>query len=773
MKPDFRAIAKVALSNVDKVLSNFLSGGKREGIEYVVKNPLRDDTQPGSFKVNTRTGVWQDFAIDEGGGDLISLIAYLQRVSQDKAAAALSDFLGMTRQIPRIVATFTYYDAEGKTAYTKERVEPGRNGKGKEFFFKHIAGGKTKNKRGRDSLLYNLPAVLLADSVIFVEGEKKADLLISWGLSATCLDYGAPSKLTQEMVHQLTGKKVIFLPDNDAPGAGYAERNAQLLLGNVDSLKIVPLPGLPAKGDILDWVSMPGNDRTLLLSLIRDAQEFVNPDMGSGAVAVLASSEKNTDKDTKGRSRTAEVAHLMLDLSASLPLFRDDTKTGWTFIDGETIPIQSQFVEDWLTLQYYNLTGSVPPYEALNGTKRVLEAKARLRGDSIALSNRVAWHDGAIWYDMGKGSAVRISPDEFKVLSAPPIFQRWPHQQPHPEPVSDGDPWDFLRFCYAPESSRLLILTTLISSYIPGIAHPILHVIGPEGATKSTFCQLVKRVIDPSIADLQIMQPERENDFLLMLHQHFLIALDNLSVLKGRISDLLCGAVTGTAVSHRMHYTNTEMVILRLKNIVLLNGRTPLISRADLLDRTITLSLDRIPKDCRKAEIPFLAEFNAALPGILGGIFATVAKAMSIHPNVTLKELPRLADFAKWGYCIAEALGGYGNQFLADFSANRAAQREEIINQNTLATVLINIMEGKCTWVTTVGIAWNTISKAVKPGYSDKSFPSKPQELRSALELLKVPLAEAGITYNYGKRGREGVPITFMRHQIEAPNGKP
>jgi hypothetical protein len=775
LKPDFPEIAKVAQSNADKVLEHFLPGGTREGCEYVVINPMRDDTRPGSFKINLHTGVWKDFADDEGGGgDLISLVAYLQRVSQGKAAAALSDFLGMTRRKPRVVSTFTYHDSEGKTAYTKQRVEPGRNGERKEFFFKHLADGKSKHKRGRASVLYNLPAVLAADIVIIVEGERKADLLNAWGLCATCLDYGAQSKLTQEMVHQLTGKNVVFLPDNDVPGAGYAERNAKLLQGNVESLKIVSLPGLPDKGDIVDWAAIPGNDKTLLLSLISDTQEFVNPEMESGAVHVPEILGNNIQqKREKGKISTDEAAKLMLDSSASLPLYRDDTKTGWTFIDGDIVPIQSQFVEDWLTLNYYNLTGNIPPYEALNGAKRVLEAKARIKGESIALSNRVAWHDGSIFYDMGDGSAVRISPDGFKVTSAPPIFQRWPHQQPQPVPASDGDPWDFLRFCYTPESSRLLILTTLITSFIPGIAHPLWHVNGPEGATKSTFCQLVKRVVDPSIADLQIMQPERENDFLLLLHHHFLIALDNLSGLKNRISDLLCGAVTGTAVSHRMHYTNTDMVILRLKNIVLLNGRTPLISRADLLDRTITLNLDRIPNNCRKELLPFLNEFNAALPSILGGIFATIAKAMTIHQNVTLERLPRLADYARWGYCIAEALGGYGNRFLADYSANNAAQREEIINQNTLATALINIMEGKCTWDTTVGIAWNTISKAVKPGHNDKSFPSKPQELRGALELLKVPLAEAGITYNYGKRNREGVPITFMRHQIDTSDGKP
>ena len=37
---------------------------------------------------------------------------------------------------------------------------------------------------------------------------------------------------------------------------------------------------------------------------------------------------------------------------------------------------------------------------------------------------------------------------------------------------------------------------------------------------------------------------------------------------------------------------------------------------------------------------------------------------MKIFDSVELERLPRMADFAKWGYAIGEALGGHGNQFL-------------------------------------------------------------------------------------------------------------
>lgn len=762
MKTDFQQVAKVAQANAERVLAHFLPGGIHEGNEYVVLNPLRGDRHLESFKINMRTGIWKDFSIDEAGGDLIALVAYLQGVSQGKAADTLSNFLGLPQQLPKVVATFFYHDVEGNVVYKKERTEPGRNGKKKEFFFKHLEDGKHELGRGGESVLYNLPAVITSDCVFIVEGEKKADLLNSWGLCATTLDGGAGSVLTHGMIRQFAGKKVIFLPDNDVPGSEYVTRNANLLRGKVSSCKVVQLPGLHEKGDVLDWASYPNNDKNALLTLISESNNDKNSDIELPTSSVVSTTSKKKDKKKKGISPSQQ----MLDLFAPLPLFRDDMNTGWTFIDGKTVPISSQHVDDWLTLQYYNKTANVPSSEALNGAKRVLEAKARLSGETIALSSRVANHDNAIWYDLGNGRAAKITIGKFEVVSSPPLFKQWTHQQPHPEPLHGGDPWEFLRFCKLPDKSRLLILTTLITSFIPGIIHPILHIIGGQGAAKSFFCQLVKRVVDPSTAELQLMQPEKESDFLLTLYQNYLVAFDNLSGLKGRISDILCCAVTGTAITQRALYSNTDTVTLRIRNIILLNGRTHLISRADLLDRTITIHVDRIEPELRIEELVLLNEFDIALPGILGGIFATVANAMAIYPTVNLPTLPRLADFARWGYAVAEALGGYGKQFLADLKANEVSQQDDVITQSTLAIAIINYMENRDSWDTTVGEAWKTLYSLSKPTRDDKSFPSKPQDLRRALELLRVTLAGTGITHEYGTRGREGVPISFKRKHI-------
>lgn len=92
-KIDFKAVADSALSAADNLLVEWLPGGRYDGAEYVALNPTRADRRLGSFRINVRTGSWCDFAVDDSGGDLVALYAYLFSVSQAEAARAVSERL--------------------------------------------------------------------------------------------------------------------------------------------------------------------------------------------------------------------------------------------------------------------------------------------------------------------------------------------------------------------------------------------------------------------------------------------------------------------------------------------------------------------------------------------------------------------------------------------------------------------------------------------------------------------------------------------------------
>jgi hypothetical protein len=92
---DFELIRSVSLRNALDICELSIPGGRVVGVEYVVKNPKRVDRHAGSFKINIRTGQWADFATNERGSDLISLVAWRYDVSQSEAARRLASFYSL------------------------------------------------------------------------------------------------------------------------------------------------------------------------------------------------------------------------------------------------------------------------------------------------------------------------------------------------------------------------------------------------------------------------------------------------------------------------------------------------------------------------------------------------------------------------------------------------------------------------------------------------------------------------------------------------------
>lgn len=95
----YDVIGTAALRSLPLIVLRWLPDGRREGHEWVSRNPTRADRHLGSFKINLRTGQWADFATGDKGGDVISLAAYLHGLSQAVAASKIADMLGlMTEQ---------------------------------------------------------------------------------------------------------------------------------------------------------------------------------------------------------------------------------------------------------------------------------------------------------------------------------------------------------------------------------------------------------------------------------------------------------------------------------------------------------------------------------------------------------------------------------------------------------------------------------------------------------------------------------------------------
>lgn len=270
MKIDKEAILKSLDYRV--FYKSFLSLKETDKVQSVGLCPFHDDHNA-SLSVNLDNGLYNCFACG-AKGNVFTFYQELKKVNFLTALQEIAVMQGITDSpvSQKVVATFEYKDIGGKLLYIKERLEPGRSGRSKEFRFKRREGDKWIFNRGCDPVLYNLPELINAKYALIVEGEGKVDLLKKWGLVATCLDSGANSAWKDEYTDTLEGKdKVAILPDNDNPGRCYASKIANALNGKVGSLKVVVLPGLKEAEDMVDWAEVEGNDTAKLKEIIKEA----------------------------------------------------------------------------------------------------------------------------------------------------------------------------------------------------------------------------------------------------------------------------------------------------------------------------------------------------------------------------------------------------------------------------------------------------------------------------------------------------------------------
>ena len=122
---------------------------------------------------------------------------------------------------------------------------------------------------------YRLPQLLAAlgarQIICIPEGGKKVDCLYGLRFPATC-NAGGSKKWRLEHTTFLQGADIVLLPDNDPAGRDHVDAIAASLVPVARRVRLLELPGLPEKGDIIDWVAAGGTAEEFarLLTAARD-----------------------------------------------------------------------------------------------------------------------------------------------------------------------------------------------------------------------------------------------------------------------------------------------------------------------------------------------------------------------------------------------------------------------------------------------------------------------------------------------------------------------
>lgn len=650
---------------------------------------------------------------------------------------------------------YIYYNADGTFAYKKVRID--RENGTKAFYF--IQPNGVKNMKGVQKVLYNLPAVIKAETVYLVEGEKCAEAVIKQGYTATTLCTGANSKWDDTYNQYLAGKEIIIIPDNDKAGFQYAK----MLKEHLPFAKVISLNDLSKKEDIFDWLKKGHS-----MEEVKNFEEF-------DIISYFNKPDNVIDNKKVDLKEPQSKSLLDFINSSNIELFCDSVNDAYAsiMINGhrEILSIESKEFNWYLNHLYYNQFKKTINKDNLQQVINILQAEARFGNvKKIQLSNRVAKKNNSFWYDLTneKWQVLEITADGWNIIDDPPIlFNRFRHQSEQFTPIKNGDInkiFDYLNI----KSYHTLFLCWLVSCFVPDIPHAMLIVYGEKGSAKSTACSLLKQLIDPSVLDTLTI-PKDMRSLIVNLQKHWFLPFDNVSYINEETSDTLCRAITGGGIQQRKLNTNAEDCIFTFRRCLAINGINNVATRSDLLDRSILIELSRIEDKDRRELSEVQNSFKADLPYILGGIFDVLSKAMSLYPTVKLDKLTRLADFTRWGYAIGKALGDKGQSFIDEYNSNIKAQNDEALNNNAVATLIIAFMSDKKNWYGKVSELYNKLvamtSNCGISAYS-KQIPKAANHFSRKLKELKSNLLAIGISFEITKKHSDATYIAIKNENL-------
>lgn len=317
------------------------------------------------------------------------------------------------------------------------------------------------------------------------------------------------------------------------------------------------------------------------------------------------------------------------------------------------------------------------------------------------------------------------------------------------------------------DSSFLLIGVYIATLFIPNIHHPLLVISGEYGAAKTTFSRMIAKIVNPHTGDVAPM-PKDLDDVATVINSQYFVSFDNLSYISREQADLLCLATTGGSYKKRKLYTDMTVVSMQLHNAIAINGLNLAFPYSDLMDRAILLELPRITSGNRLTEEEVWGIFYQLLPNIQGCIFKLLRNASKVYKNANLTELPRLADFAKWGYAIAESIDeGLGKEFLKQYNRNSDQALKSAAESNPLLLSIAGIMKNTDIWEGSATKLLKLLEieffKATISNRLPKGFPTTANVLSRKLNTLQNDLKVLGYELQIGRDTNRYIRISKIQ----------
>ena len=312
------------------------------------------------------------------------------------------------------------------------------------------------------------------------------------------------------------------------------------------------------------------------------------------------------------------------------------------------------------------------------------------------------------YLDLGDptGRAVKIDAGGWSVVEQQVVAFRRPHGLlPLPVPCHDGSIELLRPFVNLGEAEFRLVVGWMCAALRPAGPYPVLVINGEQGSAKSTLAKIVRQLIDPQTAPL-LAEPHSTRDLMVTAVNGWLLAYDNISMLPGWLSDSFCRLASGGGFATRTLYSDEERSVLYAQRPIILNGIEEFVRKGDLADRAVFLHLPAF----RAASAATRRSSGGRSTSFNRGFWEdcwTPGGALRELPSVRLDDLPRMADFARFGEAMGRGLGWPPETFLRAYRENRREATASTLENSVLGTMLLKkAMEYKDFEVTETPTRW-------------------------------------------------------------------
>ena len=475
---------------------------------------------------------------------------------------------------------------------------------------------------------------------------------------------------------------------------------------------------------------------------------------------------KLTDRDNN-----KSLADLLLKLAEDCEFFDDENRTAYVTLrvaeHWETWPVRSRDFRLWLRQRLWEEHKRTAYAEALQIAIETIETKAIFEGSQEDVFVRVAELDAAVWLDLSDSEwrTVCITAKGWELVTDRPSvkFIRPRGLLALPEPATDGDVGELRHFLNVSDTDFVLIVSWLLGCLRPRGPYPALCLFGEQGSGKSVACRLLRTVLDPNSAALRAA-PKEPRDLVISANNSWIQSLDNISHIPAWLSDGLCRLATGAGFAIRELYSDRDETIFDSQRPVLINAIEEVVSRADLLDRALIVTLSTIPDEDRRAEAELWSAFEQARPRILGALLDAVSAGLRNLPHTKLDRLPRMADFTKWVTAGEPALCWPAGTFMAAYTQNRTSTNLAAIEACVVGPLAVTFMEKRLYWSGTykdllaeLEVLADDVTKR------RRGWPSSPRKLSGDLRRITPNLRAEGIKVTVTGRTRNGTTLVLEK----------